>query len=68
VVSDAQGANQGERRLSSERADCRALAPQIELLIVLAVDPEIALEPVPASTEGVRRRSTTSLRAAQLGI
>ncbi|MFI5306925.1 MAG: hypothetical protein ACHQ53_06225 [Polyangiales bacterium] len=64
VVSDRLGRVLGERELASKVPDCRALDPQILLVIVLAIDPEVALEHLPV--ELLQPLQTTGDPAAEL--
>lgn len=47
-VTDHAGAVLGERELSTQARECGALDRQLVLVVVLAIDPEFALETLPA--------------------
>lgn len=44
-VLDAAGARTGRRELETDRADCRAIDDELELVIALLIDPAAALAP-----------------------
>lgn len=50
TVFDAAGSRTGLRELQTDRADCRAIDDELELVIALLIDPSAALAPPPPPT------------------